>query len=363
MLTDEAGGAATRPERCSDEARTALAGATPYAGLLPWRFNSGPQARPMAQQLHLLLAALRVYTRFPFIRRAPGAKSDDTARARDALRYLPLAGLLVAIAQSVVYMLASVVLPHAVALLLAIGAGLILTGACHEVGWARFCATLGERPAARDAKACATDSVTDSVTDSATDSATDHTTRSANSDPIDAAGNSASAIWALQGAIGVMLLLMLRFESLAHLDTDWIAASLICAATFSRACAVLGSPRASPTDALIAMLLGAAPLALLAIWTDDHLPGLLGLSIALISTALVRRLIRRSGSMDAGTSDEHGTGFDTATRIATRTAARTATHIGAVQQIAEAGFLIGLLIALEAGPDDTLSTDDEMDSE
>ena len=301
----------------------------------------------MAQQLHLLLVALRVYTRFPFIRRAPGAKIDDTARAHDALRYLPLAGLLVAIAQSVVYMLASIVLPHAVALLLAIGAGLILTGACHEVGWARFCATLGERPAARDANACTTDSVTDS--------ATDHATGSANSDPSNAAGNSASAIWALQGAVGVMLLLMLRFESLAHLDADWIAASLICAASFSRACAVLGSPRASAADALIAMLLGAAPLALLAIWTDDHLPGLLGLSIALISTALVRRLIRRSGSMDAGASDGHGTGFDTA--------ARTATHIGAVQQIAEAGFLIGLLIALEAGPDDTLSTDDEMDSE
>jgi adenosylcobinamide-GDP ribazoletransferase len=307
----------------------------------------------MAQQLHLLLAALRVYTRFPFIRRPPGAKNDDTARAHDALRYLPLAGLLVAIAQSVVYMLASIVLPHAVALLLAIGAGLILTGACHEVGWARFCATLGERPAARDAKACATDSVTDSVTDSATDSAIDHTTRSANSDPIDATGNSASAIWALQGAIGVMLLLMLRFESLAHLDADWIAASLICAATFSRACAVLGSPRASATDALIAMLIGAAPLALLAIWTDDQLPGLLGLSIALISTALVCRLIRRSGVRHAGTSGDTQTGLRSGSDLG----------IGAVQQIAEAGFLLGLLIALEAGPDDTVSTDDEMDSE
>ena len=152
-----------------------------------------------------------------------------------------------------------------------------------------------------------------------------------------------------------MLLLMLRFESLAHLDADWIAASLICSATFSRACAVLGAPRASATDALIAMLLGAVPLALLANWTDDHLPGLLGLSIALISTALVRRLIRRSGVLDTGATDKIGAGFDPATR--------TATHLGAVQQTAEAGFLIGLLIALEAGPDDTLSTDDEMDSE
>ena len=309
----------------------------------------------MAHQLRLLLAALRAYTRFPFIRRAPGAKSDNIACAGDALRYLPLAGLLVAIAQSVVYMLASIVLPHAVALLLAIGAGLILTGACHEVGWVRFCATLGEQPAARDSDA----RVTDSTTDHATDSANRYPTDIAS----DSASDSASANWALPGAIGIMLLLMLRFESLAHLDADWIAASLICSATFSRACAVLGAPRASATDALIAMLLGAVPLALLANWTDDHLPGLLGLSIALISTALVRRLIRRSGAMDAWATDKVTAGFDTATNTATRAATRTATHLGAVQQTAEAGFLIGLLIALEAGPDDTLSTDDEMDSE
>jgi hypothetical protein len=101
------------------------------------------------------------------------------------------------------------------------------------------------------------------------------------------------------------------------------------------------------------MLIGAAPLALLAIWTDDQLPGLLGLSIALISTALVCRLIRRSGAMHAGTSGDTGTGLRSGTDLG----------IGAVQQIAEAGFLIGLLIALEAGPDDTVSTDDEMEPE
>ena len=279
----------------------------------------------MAHQLRLLLAALRVYTRVPFIARLPGVTSDVATRAGDAIRYLPIAGLLVAIAQSVVYMFASIVLPHAVALLLAIGAGLILTGACHEVGWARFCTMLGERPAAR----------------------------STNDDAIDSASASTALGWAVPGAVGVMLLLMLRFESLAHLDADWIAASLICAATFSRACAVIGSARASATDALIAMLLGAAPLALLALWTDDNLPGLLGLSIALISTALVRRLIRRSGAMHARASGD----------TAADNRSSTDPGIGAVQQIAEAGFLLGLLIALEAGPDDTVNTDDEMEPE
>jgi adenosylcobinamide-GDP ribazoletransferase len=279
----------------------------------------------MAHQLRLLLAALRVYTRVPFIARLHGVTSDVPTRAGDAIRYLPIAGLLVAIAQSAVYMFASIVLPHAVALLLAIGAGLILTGACHEVGWARFCTMLGERPAAR----------------------------STNDDAIDSASASTALGWAVPGAVGVMLLLMLRFESLAHLDADWIAASLICAATFSRACAVIGSARASATDALIAMLLGAAPLALLALWTDDNLPGLLGLSIALISTALVRRLIRRSGAMHARASGDTAAG----------TRSSTDPGIGAVQQIAEAGFLLGLLIALEAGPDDTVNTDDEMEPE
>jgi hypothetical protein len=101
------------------------------------------------------------------------------------------------------------------------------------------------------------------------------------------------------------------------------------------------------------MLLGAAPLALLALWTDDNLPGLLGLSIALISTALVRRLIRRSGAMHARASGD----------TAADTRSSTDPGIGAVQQIAEAGFLLGLLIALEAGPDDTVNTDDEMEPE
>ena len=287
----------------------------------------------MAHQLRLLLAALRVYTRVPLIARLHGVTSDVPTRAGDAIRYLPIAGLLVAIAQSVVYMFASIVLPHAVALLLAIGAGLILTGACHEVGWARFCTMLGERPAARSTNDDAIDSATDYAKDSAT------------------ASNALG--WAVPGAVGVMLLLMLRFESLAHLDADWIAASLICAATFSRACAVIGSARASATDALIAMLLGAAPLALLALWTDDNLPGLLGLSIALISTALVRRLIRRSGAMHARASGD----------TAADNRSSTDPGIGAVQQIAEAGFLLGLLIALEAGPDDTVNTDDEMEPE
>ena len=101
----------------------------------------------MAHQLRLLLAALRVYTRVPFIARLPGVTSDVATRADNAIRYLPIAGLLVAIAQSVVYMFASIVLPHAVALLLAIGAGLILTGACPEVGWPGFarCLVSGRR--------------------------------------------------------------------------------------------------------------------------------------------------------------------------------------------------------------------------
>jgi adenosylcobinamide-GDP ribazoletransferase len=299
----------------------------------------------MAHQLRLLLAALRVYTRVPFIARPAGVTSDVPARAGDAIRYLPIAGLLIAIAQSVVYMFASIVLPHAVALLLAIGAGLVLTGACHEVGWARFCTMLGERPSARGTNDDAIDSATAHPTDYQTDYPAD--------DAKDSSTTSTKFGWAIPGAVGVMLLLMLRFESLAHLDADWIAASLICAASFSRACAVLGSARASASDALIAMLLGAAPLALLAIWTDDNLPGLLGLSIALISTALVRRLIRRSGATHAGASGDTEAGVRSSTDPG----------IGAVQQIAEAGFLIGLLIALEAGPDDTANIDDEMDSE
>jgi adenosylcobinamide-GDP ribazoletransferase len=147
-----------------------------------------------------------------------------------------------------------------------------------------------------------------------------------------------------------------RFETLAHIDADWIAAAFVCAAAFSRGCAALvmatlpdahqagdaddriarpATPNVGTGDALIALGIAVAPLLILTAWTGDAAPAILGLSFALLATAFMRRLIRR------------------------RLAGPTHECLGAVQQAAEAAFLIGLLVVLGASVDELAFEEDD----
>lgn len=272
----------------------------------------------MTDQLKLFLVALQFYSRIPVTGRIAAWTDWSPARLGRATRWFPLVGVVVALGQSFVYVAASTVLPHPVALLLAIIAGLLLTGAFHEDGWADFCDAFGGHVDR------------------------DTTLRILRDSRIGA-----------YGAVGVVALLLMRFETLAHIDTDWIVASLLCAAAFSRGCAVLvmaslpyardeADAKAKPVaesvgarDALIALVMSIAPLAALAAWTGDTTVGLLGLSFALLSTAAMRRLIRR------------------------RLGGYTGDCLGAVQQVAEAAFLLGMLAALAAGIEPPAPSEDE----
>jgi adenosylcobinamide-GDP ribazoletransferase len=264
----------------------------------------------MAQQLRLFLVALQFYSRIPVTGRVAAWMGWDAAWLGRATRYFPLVGILVALCQAFVYVAASVVLPHPVSLLLAIAAGLLLTGMFHEDGWADFCDGFG----------------------GATDRAR----------TLEIMRDSRIGAY---GAIGVGLLLLLRFETLAHVDTDWIVASLVCAAAFSRGCATLvmaslpyareeddakARPVAkgvSPADVGIATALAIAPTLVLSAWTGDASPGLLGLSFALLVTAAMRRIVR------------------------TRIGGYTGDCLGAIQQVAEVAFLLGMLVVLGATAD------------
>jgi adenosylcobinamide-GDP ribazoletransferase len=264
----------------------------------------------MAEQLRLFLVALQFYSRIPVTGRLAAWMGWDPARLGRATRFFPLIGIVVALGQSVVYIAASLALPHAVAVLLAMAAGILLTGAFHEDGWADFCDAFGGTVS----RARTLEIMRD------------------------------SRIGAY-GAIGVALLLLLRFESLAQLEPDWIVATLVCAAACSRGCAVLvmaslpyardeadakAKPIAEsvrPVDAFLAVLIATAPTVALAVWTGDPRPALLGGAFALISTAVMRRLIR------------------------SRLAGYTGDCLGAVQQVAEAAFVIGLLAGLASGLD------------
>jgi adenosylcobinamide-GDP ribazoletransferase len=272
----------------------------------------------MAEQLKLLLVALQFYTRIPITGRLAAWVGWEPTRLGRATRYFPLAGIVVAVLQSMVYVAASVVMPHPVALLLTLAAGVLLTGAFHEDGWADFCDAFGG-----------------------------HVDRTRTLEIL-----RDSRIGAY-GAVGLVLLLLLRFEALAHIDTEWIVAALVCAAALSRGCSVLvmvslpyardeDDAKAKPVaesvgalDALLALGVAVAPLVALSLWTGDTSAATLGVAFALLATAVLRRRIRR------------------------RLGGYTGDCLGAVQQVAEVAFLLGLLAALALGIDPTAASEED----
>lgn len=205
--------------------------------------------------------------------------STPTEALPHALRWLPLEGLGLGLAQGALFMLATLLWPAGVAVLLALCFGIWLSSARHEVGWMRWAArTPG---------------------------------------PTDPVG--------LVGALAGGLMLLVKLEVLGSIEPDWLVACVICAATGSRALAVLALAPGSRSQTVRMAALGLAPLGALTLWTLDGWPALFGILSAIIAAALARRTIRR-GSRPAG---EAG--------------------LGAVQQVCEVSMLMGMLVVLAAG--------------
>jgi len=214
------------------------------------------------------------------------------------MRYLPLAGASVALPAAVAYAIAGLWLPHAVSLLAALGVLLLLTGAIHERGLAAWCDDLAAR------------------------GRTD--------------GKLAAA-----GAAGLMLTILGRFESLSSIDPSWVAVTLVTAAMFSRACAAFalagsfndGTPeaaRAGAQDGAIALALGLAPVIAAALWTGNIEVFGTAAGLSLAATVIVRRT------------------------LAPRSLPRDTRALGAIQQLAELGFHLGILATLSI-VDETLA--------
>lgn len=86
----------------------------------------------MKEQWAIFLLAVQFLTRLP----VPADRHYTPARLAEAVRYYPLVGALVGAAGALVYALAALVWPHAVAVLLALAALLLVTGGFHEDGLA-----------------------------------------------------------------------------------------------------------------------------------------------------------------------------------------------------------------------------------
>ena len=93
----------------------------------------------IVHQCRLFFIALQFFTRLPI----PRWVGFEPAWLQHASRYFPLVGVVVAAISGAVYLLASWLLPPAVAVLLAVAAGIYLTGAFHEDGFADMCDGFG----------------------------------------------------------------------------------------------------------------------------------------------------------------------------------------------------------------------------
>jgi adenosylcobinamide-GDP ribazoletransferase len=273
-------------------------------------------------QLRLMLVAVQFYSRIPVTGRLADWVGFEPAWLARATRYFPLVGVVVASLTAFAYAMCGLWLPHGVALLLAMAAGLLLTGAFHEDGFADFCDGFGGGTTAERTLEIMHD----------------------------------SRIGAY-GAIGVAMILLLRFATLESVDPSWIGVTLVTAAAFSRGCSVLvmaglrlardetdapATPiatRATGLDTMVALAFAITPSAALAAWTGDGVPSAVAAGVALAVSAALRRAMRRS-------------------RVGV-----TAGAAGAVQQLAEVGFLLGLLAAFgtdsEPGLEDPGGDEDE----
>lgn len=251
-------------------------------------------------ELRLFFTALQFFTRIPI----PRWVGFDPEWLHHASRYFALVGLVVALGAAGVYLGAAIIFPQSLAILLSTAAGIYLTGAFHEDGFADFCDGFGG--------GYSKERVLEIMTDSRIGT---------------------------YGAVGIGLLLALKCLALAHLPSNTVFVALIVAHPLSRVAAttmilvmeyVRGEGKAKPlaqrmsrpefliglTTAVIVMI--SAGMSGFISW-----PSLaIGTITLLFSTIWIARLCQR------------------------RIGGYTGDCLGALQQVAEVAFYLGALSTL-----------------
>lgn len=245
-----------------------------------------------------LRLALQLLTRLPL----PQAHDYSEAGMKRSPGWYPAVGFLVGAATAAVFLACALVLPQAVAALIAVGAGLLITGALHEDGLADLCDGIG---GARGDRARALAIMRDSRIGT-------------------------------YGALGLGMALALKVAALAMLPLAVVPFALIAGGAVSRAAmsrAMAGADYAR-TDGAAAALAGEMADAVLqrALITGAAVfvlcwpfLGLAGGAVAAAGLALAHRALRRLYEPRLG-------GY-------------TGDCLGAVQLTGEVGFLLGLLAA------------------
>ena len=263
----------------------------------------------MSHQLRLLCVAIQFLTRLP----VPRLREFDPSWLSQSTRYFPLVGVLVGVANILIWWIASRRLPASVSIGLMMGVSVLLTGAFHEDGFADACDGLGGG------------------------SSKDHILAIMKDSRIGAFG-----------AIGLFFILGLKWTTLLALPGAMLAQFVVASHMLSRWCAIglivfLPYVRAD-TDAKARDFAGRLSVGG---WLLSGVIGLLGL-------APLAWLGERMGAPLDWTAI--GAGAAGAAVIAPlgglyvrrRIGGYTGDCLGAVQQLAELGFLLGGLAAVDS---------------
>lgn len=243
----------------------------------------------LKNQWRYFLTAILFFTRIPI-----KFQDFNEADLNKATRFFPLVGMLVGAVGALVFWLADILLPLEIAVLISMVATILLTGAFHEDGLADAVDGLGGGWTKEQVLTIMVDSRIGSY-----------------------------------GAIGLVLALLIKYQALSYQTAAFIPASIIAGHALSRLCAVLimltqtyvkaagkSKPLATElklTELIMATFFGLLPLAFLEIQ-------FLG---ALIPVAVVWLWF--------------------SAKIKTRLGGYTGDCLGAMQQMTEIAFYIGLL--------------------
>ncbi|MFZ6676036.1 adenosylcobinamide-GDP ribazoletransferase [Undibacterium sp. Xuan67W] len=247
-------------------------------------------------QIRLFFIALQFFTRIPI----PSWVGFEAAWLHQASRYFPVVGWVVALVVALVFGLTHLVLPQAVAVILSTAAGIYLTGAFHEDGFADVCDGFGG--------GMTQERVLDIMKDSRVGA---------------------------YGAIGISLMLLGKLTVLASMPVQYVIPALLIAHPLSRlaSCSLIyaldyarlegkAKPLAqhmSGTEFLIAGLTVLVPVAGLMYCGLVPLNNLILAAVLLVLASwwLARMFVRRIGGY-------------------------TGDCLGAVQQLSELAFYVGL---------------------
>ena len=245
----------------------------------------------LIRELEYFFGAVRFFTRLP----VPGWVGHSADMLNHSARYFTLVGLIVGLIGALVFAATSFFLPKTLAVLLAMAATILVTGAFHEDGWADMVDGFGGGWTRERTLEIMKDSRIGSY-----------------------------------GAIALVLLLLAKFMALVELDMLLIAPALIAGHALSRLCATSvmhfldyardeGKAKPLATRISIDELVVAGAFGLIALVLLPPLPVITGVLFAAAATAFLTRKFRR------------------------RLGGYTGDCLGATQQLSEVAFYLGLL--------------------